>query len=395
MSTGASTRTPWPVAALTLFTASTFLSVTTEMLPTGLLSSMSRDLHSSEARVGILVTGYALMVALFAAPLGRATARVRRRTLFIGALAGYAASNVLMAAATVYPVAAAARLMGGLTHGLFWAMLAGYIARMVDPARLGRAMTVVFTGGTMAILLGVPAGTALGVAIGWRSAFVVLAGVSLLLVLIGWRILPDLPGADTADDLSLLQVLRTPAVTVVVLTTAVTMLGFFSFFTYISPFLQHAGLSEAAVSPTLLGYGLAGAVGLFLAGLLIDKRPRVGMLGGITLLTGALGLLAVGHRSPAVAVVGACLAGMALNSLAIGVQAATLRAAPPGATDTASALNASAFNLGIGGGALAGGAVLTTSGVGALPLVAAVLTGIGLLGVAYGRRNGFPATVPL
>lgn len=383
------------MAALVLFTAATFLSVTTEMLPTGLLSSMSRDLHSSEARVGILVTGYALMVALFAAPLGRTTARVRRRTLFTGALAGYAASNILMAVATVYPVAAVARLAGGLTHGLFWAMLAGYIARMVDPARLGRAMTLVFTGGTLAILLGVPAGTALGIALGWRTAFVALAGVSLLLVLLGWRILPDLPGADAADDLSLLQVLRTPAVTVVVITTAVTMLGFFSFFTYISPFLLHAGVNEQGLSPVLLGYGVAGAIGLFLAGLLIDKRPRVGMLGGSVVLTGALVLLAVGRGSVALAVVGCCLAGMALNSLALGVQAATLRAAPPGATDTASALNASAFNLGIGGGALFGGLVLDSFGVGALPLVAGVLVGIGLVGVAAGRRTGFPATVPL
>ncbi|GHJ49149.1 MFS transporter [Catellatospora sp. TT07R-123] len=378
-----------------LFTASTFLSVTTEMLPTGLLTAMSRDLHASEARVGILVTGYALMVALFAAPLGRATARIRRRVLFTGALAGYAASNVLMAVATVYPVAAVARLTGGLTHGLFWAMLAGYIARMVDPARLGRAMTLVFTGGTLAILLGVPAGTALGVAVGWRMAFVVLAAVSLLLVLLGWRILPDLPGADGADELSLLQVLRTPAVTVVVLTTAVTMLGFFSFFTYISPFLLHAGVSEQGLSPVLLGYGVAGAVGLFVTGLLIDKRPRVAMLGGAVLLTGALALMAVGRGSVPLAVIGACLAGMALNSQALGVQAATLRAAPAGATDTASALNASAFNIGIGGGALAGGLVLDSFGVAALPLVAAVLTGIGLVGVAAGRRNGFPATVPL
>ncbi len=388
-------REPWPLAGLLLVAAGTFLSVTTEMVPMGLLSSISRDLGVSEPTVGLLVTGYALMVALFAAPLGRLTARFPRRGLLVGTLLAYSASNVIMAMSDAYPLAAAARLLGGLAHGAFWAMCAGYVARMVSPDRVGRAVTLVFTGGTVAILLGVPAGTALGVAVGWRAAFVLLAGVGVVLALVGWRLLPDFPGESAGNGMSLLRVLRTPSVAIVVLTTAVTMLGYFGFYTYISPFLQSTGLREEQLSPALLGYGAAGAVGLLAAGLLVDRRPRLAMLGGVVLLTGALGVLGLSAHSPALAVAAAALAGLALNALATLVQAAILRAAPEGAADTAAALNASAFNVGIGGGALLGGLVLSGWGAAALPLVAAVLTTIGVCGVLYGRREGFPATVPL
>ncbi|MEV0273775.1 MFS transporter [Hamadaea sp. NPDC050747] len=384
---------PWPLASLLLVAAGTFLSVTTEMLPMGLLSSISHDLRVSEPSVGLLVTGYALMVALFAAPLGRATARLPRRALFVGTLVAYAGSSVLMAVSTAYPIAAVARLLGGLTHGVFWAMVAGYVARLVPPERLGRAVTIVFSGGTVAVLVGVPLGTGLGVAIGWRASFLALSGATALVALVASRLLPPMPGETSATETSLVRVLRTPSVTVVAVTTALTMLGYFAFYTYISPFLQASGVAEKTLGPALFGYGVAGAVGLFLAGMLVDRRPRLAMLSGGGILTAALVFLAGAPDGPVLAVAGVMVAGLALNGLAVLVQAAILRAAPPQAGDTASALNASAFNLGIGGGALLGGQVLAGWGTGALPAVAAVLTGAGLLGVLYGRRDGFPAVI--
>ncbi|NUR71763.1 MAG: MFS transporter [Hamadaea sp.] len=384
-------RAPWPLASLLLLAGGTFLSVTTEMLPMGLLSSISHDLRVSESSVGLLVTGYALMVALFAAPLGRLTARLPRRALFVGTLMAYAGSNVAMAASVSYPIATVARLAGGLTHGVFWAMVAGYVARLVPPERLGRAVTVVFTGGTVAVLVGVPLGTGLGVAVGWRASFLLLAAATAVIALVASRLLPAMPGESSADETSLFRVLRTPSVAVVAVTTALTMLGYFAFYTYISPFLQASGVAETSLGPALFGYGVAGAVGLFLAGLLVDRRPRLAMLTGGSLLTAALAYLSIAPDGAVFAVAGLMVAGLALNGLAVLVQAAILRAAPPQAGDTASALNASAFNLGIGGGALLGGQVLAAAGTGALPMVAATLTAAGLIGVLYGRRDGFPA----
>lgn len=383
-------RPQWPILNLLTLAAAVFLSITTEVLPTGLLPSISRDLGVSEARVGLLVTAYAVMVALFAMPLGFATARLPRRALLCVTLAGYALSNTVMAASDAYPVAFAARLVGGITHGVFWAMVGAYASRMVSPDRIGRAITVLGIGGTGAILLGVPSGTALGLAIGWRPTFALVALATLALAAVSWRRLPDLPGTDRAGTLRLADVARLPGLPTLATITTLTMLGHFSFITYVAPFLLHAGLPETAVAPVLLAYGLAGAAGLGLAGLLVDRRPRGAMIAAGAALTLALTALACSGGSAALAVAGTAATGLALGSLPVFLQAAMLRAAPL-ATEAAAGLHASAFNVGIGGGALLGGLTLDHWGAGALPTVAATLTGLALVAIVSSRRLGLPA----
>src|SRR5262245_61634351 len=105
-----------------------FLSVTTEGLPIGVLPAMSRDLGVTEGQLGLIVTAFALMVALFAAPLGVAVARMPRRRLLIAALFGYALCNLITAVSHAYALTVAGRLLGGLAHGVFWGMLGGYVS---------------------------------------------------------------------------------------------------------------------------------------------------------------------------------------------------------------------------------------------------------------------------
>jgi predicted MFS family arabinose efflux permease len=378
---------PWPLSGLLLLSLAVFVSVTTELLPTGLLPAMSRDLGVSEGRLGLLVTAYALMVAVLAAPIGMATARVGRRLLLTIALVGYAACNLVTAISDAYPLTVAGRLLGGLSHGLFWGMLAGYAGRFVTPDRVGRAVTIAAAGGTAAVLVGVPAGTALGVAFGWRAVFGWFAALSLVLAVICLRLLPLVPG--TAGDLALRfrDVVRLPGLVLVVSATGLIMLGHFSFITYIAPYLTAAGVTEHGLAPALLGYGAAGLLGIVIAGLLIDRRLRGAILASATALTFTFVALALGGMSAGIAVAGVAAAGVALGMLPVLLQAATLRISP-NASDPASALNASAFNVGIGGGALLGGLTLDHWGAPALPLVAAVLTASGLVVVILGRRVG-------
>jgi predicted MFS family arabinose efflux permease len=389
----AANRPQWPLAALLTMSAAVFLSVATELLPTGLLPAMSRDLGVTEGRLGLLVTAYAVMVALFAAPLGVAVARVSRRRLLLASLIGYGVCNAITAASDTFALTTAARIVGGLTHGVFWGMLGGYAGKIVSPDRVGRAVTIVTAGGTAAVLFGVPAGTALGVAIGWRSTFLAFTAASVLLLAISLRLLPDVPGRSAATPARLSAVLRLPGLAVIVTVTALTMLGHFSFFTYIAPFLLHTGLTEATVGPVLLGYGVAGLAGLIAAGLFVDSRPRAAMLAASAWLTTAYLVLAVAGTATAVAVVAGTATGLALGCMPVFLQTATLRAAP-GAADQASALNASAFNIGIGGGSLLGGVTLDQWGPGALPLIASVLTGLGLLAMVLGRRLAVPSPAP-
>lgn len=373
------------------------LSVTTELLPTGVLPQMSRDLDVSEGTLGVLVTAYALMVALFAAPLAMATSRFPRRTLLLSTLLGYTASNLVMVFSTAYPLALAARLVGGVMHGLFWGMLGGYVSRLVAPDRVGRALTITSAGGVGATLLAVPAGTAAATVIGWRGAFALLAGLGLLVTAIAWRTLPNLPGLVRAAGEAptrMLAVLRTPGLLGLIATTVTVILGHFSFYTYIAPFLLRSGVAEENIGLALLVYGGMGAVGLLAAGAVIDRHLRASMVASAVVLFACFVMLSLGVGGTALAVLLAGGTGVVLGCLPIFMQAAVLRLAPR-TPDPASALNASAFNIGIGGGALLGGVVVDHLGAGVLPVLAAVLSGIGVVAIVGDRRVGqFAPTHP-
>jgi MFS family permease len=153
-------RFPW-VGILTL-AACVFLSVTSEMLPTGLLSEMSGDLGVEESRVGLLVSVFAVAVVVSSAPLAALTRRVPRHALLLAVLAVFATSNLLTAIAPTFELVTATRVLGGLAHGLFWAVVGAYSAHLVPPALIGRAVALTVGGGSLAFVLGVPVGTAAG-----------------------------------------------------------------------------------------------------------------------------------------------------------------------------------------------------------------------------------------
>jgi MFS transporter, DHA1 family, inner membrane transport protein len=375
--------------------AAVFLSVTTELLPTGLLPAMSRDLKVTEGRLGLLVTAFALMVALFAAPLGMVFGRAPRRTVLVGALIGYGVCNAVTALSHSFPVTVGARVVGGLTHAVFWGMLGGYAGRIVSPDRVGRAVTIVSAGGTAAVLVGIPASTALGVAFGWPVVFGAVAAASIVVVGLALRLLPPVPGQSAAATVRMRDVVRLPGLARIVSVTALIMLGHFTFSTYVAPFLLHAGLSEAQVGPVLAGSGVVGLAGLTMTALLVDRKPRLAMLAGSASLSVAFLVLAVFGDSAVPAVVAGAATGLALGSLPTFLQTETLRAAPT-APEQASALNASAFNVGISGGALLGGTVLDHLGPAALPILSCTLTTAGLIVLTFHRPPSLaPTTAPV
>lgn len=366
---------PWP--SLLLLSAAVFISVTTELTPTGLLLGMSRDLAVSESQLGLLVTGYALMVALFAAPLGTVTARMPRKTLLVASLAAYTASNAVMVVAPNYQVAFGARLLGGITHGLFWAVVTGFAARLVTPDRIGRAVTVVSAGGSMAVLIGLPAGTSLGTAVGWRATFAGLTGVAVVLTLAAWWLLPEVPGSTAAVRSRMLDVLRVPNFAPIVAMTAVTMLGTYMMITYTAPLLHRAGISEDGIAPVLLANGLAGTLMLPVAGWVADRRLRAGIITAVGVLLGGLVLLWLNGTAAWAAVTAVIVFGFGMGLLPIFMQAATLLVAPDH-TEQASGINASAYNIGVAAGALTGAFALDAWGLAAIPPIGALLVAVGM-----------------
>lgn len=382
---------PWPLGKLLLLSAALAMTVTTEMVPMGLLPMMSRDLGTSESTIGLLVTAYAVVVALAAIPLTRLTLTWERRTLFLLILSAFVLSNVLMALAQQYWMAAAARLVGGLGHALFFSVVGVFASRLVSPDRVGRAVAIVWAGSSVSFTLGVPVGTALGAALGWRATFGVLAGFSIVLLLAAGRLLPPLTGAERGTTISLRRLLGSPALRTVVAAIGLLMLGQYILYTYISPLLTRTGLSESSVGPVLFAYGAAGVIGMWVSGVLSDRRPRAALLGGIAvLLLAIVGLIALtGSVAATVAVV--VLWGIAFGVMPGLFQAGALRAAPE-SPDTGAALYNVSFNIGIGGGALVGGQAMDAFGIGVLPPLALTVVLLGLAVVVVGRA-GFPARI--
>lgn len=370
---------------LVVLAAATFVGVSTELLPIGLLPQMSSDLATSEAAAGMAVTGYALVVALSATVLTAATARWPRRRLLLVVLVVYAASTAAAAGAPDVAVLLAARMVGGLSHGVFWSMIAGYAVRLVPPEQVGRATSAVFTGNALAVAVGLPLATATGESFGWRTAFLGATALTVVVAVCARYLLPPLPAlarpAVAAGERragSVRDALAQPGVRKVSVVTALVVLGHYTFFSYISVYLGAVGVPSGRIGGALLAYGVAGVVGTLLLGRAYDRWPVASLavvIGTLLCALASSAVLVLADSAPwvtAAAVVSTTALGAAAISLPVALQAMVLRHAGP-APDAASSLFVAAFNLGISGGALLGGLLLATAGVPLLPITGVVI----------------------
>jgi predicted MFS family arabinose efflux permease len=392
-------RTPrgFPWIPLLVMATLTFTFVTSEFLPTGLLPDMAHELKVSESQIGLLITLFAATVVISTAPLTALTRKYSRKKLLITLIVIFVVANLLAAAAPNYWVLASARVLGGLAHGLFWSVVAAYTGGLVPKRQIGRPVAITGGGGTAAFVLGVPVGTALGHALGWRLAFVVIAVSILLLLVLMIRYLPaiqHIPKLATGEiALPLYKDKSVPGVVIVCLIVVLLLTAHNTFATYMAPYLiGPVSIAPAAVAGILLLNGVGGAVGLTIAGVVADRWPRAALITAIGVLI--VGLLIVG-LFPHVFWVE--IAAMFLWSAAFGsappmLQARMLHTASPRMRDTAAAYITTSFNLAIGAGAFFGGLLLDFVSLRALPFVdivgslAAVV--MVLVGDAWLRRRG-------
>ena len=248
------------------------LAVTTEMLPVGLLPGIAASFDMGTSTTGLLVSLYAVMVATLAVPLTIATTRLPRKPLLLTTLLLYVVSNVLVAVAPSFAVVAAGRAIGGLTHALFFSLCIGYVPRLVGRAHVGRALAIAAGGASAGFVLGVPLSTSLGTAVGWRSAFGVLAVLAAATLLLVAKLLPPVARDNPARGAESHQGRRQLAC--VIGSNTLTFLGQFTLYTFISVVLLHAGARPTLIGPVLLLCGACGLVGLWFAGSTLDRNPR-------------------------------------------------------------------------------------------------------------------------
>ena len=376
-----------PIALLAL-TAGAFGIGTTEFVIMGLLLQVSNDLHVTIAGAGLLISGYALGVAVGAPLLTLATRRLPRKTVLLALMAIFTLGNLACALAPNYELLMAARVVTSLAHGTFFGVGAVVATGLVPADKRASAISIMFTGLTAATLLGVPAGAWLGLHFGWRAAFWAVTAIGVLAWVVLAVFVPraerDTVETSMRDELA---VLARPQVLLGLLMTVLGYAGVFVVFTYIQPVLtQLTGLSAAAVSPVLLVFGAGLAAGNLLGGRLADKGPMRAVLVTLAALAAVLGAMQFVIHTPVAAIAFVAVLGIAAFATVSPLQLRVLEKASGAGQNLASSLNIAAFNLGNALGAWVGGAVIDHGpGLAALGWVAALLTLSGL-GVALWSR---------
>ncbi|WP_375389397.1 MFS transporter [uncultured Amnibacterium sp.] len=366
----------------------TFVAVTTEIVPVGLLPQMSRAFSVSEAVTGLLVTVYAALVAVLAIPLTRLTTRLPRKPLLLGTIALYSVGNLVIALAPSFAVLCAGRAIGGIAHALFFSLSSAYAAALVPPRIQGRALAIAASGASIGYVLGVPLVTSIGAALDWRAAFGALAIGGVLAALVTAAALPAATAAEEAARRP-----RGPrrALIGAAVVNAVAFFGHYALYTYVSTLLLRAAVPEPAIGPALFLFGATGVVGLWLAGLVIDRRPRAGFLGALVLGAVCVAALLVLQTSTAGTVTAVAAWVVGFGAIPVFCTAACLRARAL-TPDLSAAVNNSASNAGIGLGAAVGGAVLAGAGLPSVVALAAVAFAVAAL-LAIMLRDAFPARV--
>ncbi|WP_171962429.1 MFS transporter [Bordetella trematum] len=375
-----------PYGALLALATTGFIGILTETLPAGLLPQINQGLGVSQALAGQTITVYAVGSILAAIPLTLATRHWRRRSVLLMAIAGFLVFNTITALSSSYPLTLAARLLAGLAAGLSWTLLPGYARRMVAPAQQGRAMALAMAGTPVALALGVPLGTWLGQAIGWRNTFGLVSGVTLLLWIGVLRAMPDFPAQRTAHR-RLRTVLRLPGLRPILLTTALWMLAHNLLYTYVAPFVAQAGLG-GQVDRVLLVFGVCALLSLWLAGLAVDRCLRRCVLSSLALFVAAAGLLAGGATQAGTVYLAVILWGLSFGGAATLLQTALADSAGE-AADVAQSMSVTIWNSAIAGGGAVGGLLLQSQGLTVFPWVLAALALAALLVAAGARRHGF------
>ena len=365
--------------ALWVLTLSAFAIGTTEFVIVGLIPVLAASLQVSLPSAGLLVSFYALGVAIGAPLLTALTGRVPRKPLLLGLMALFIVGNLLAWQAPDYYTLLAARVLTGLAHGVFFSIGSTLATSLVSKDKAASAIALMFSGLTVALVTGVPLGTWLGQMFGWQSVFLAVAVLGVIaftgsLVLVPKHLPQPVPSSVWAQ----LAVLKKPRLLLVYAITALGYGGSFVAFTYLAPLMEQiTGFAPSGVALVMLVYGVSVAAGNIWGGKLADQKGPVRALQMIfSLLALVLFALTFTVHSPVLVVATVLAWGAVAFGNVAGLQVYVVQQAQrdaPHAVDVASGLKIAAFNVGIAGGAWAGGLIVEHMGLLATPWIGGIV----------------------
>ncbi|MFC1469301.1 MFS transporter [Rhodococcus qingshengii] len=331
---------------------------TTEFVAMGLLPGMASGLGVSEPVAGHVISAYALGVVVGAPLIAALTARVPRRTLLIALMVAFTVGNAASVFAPSYTTLMMARFVAGLPHGAYFGVAALVAAHLAEPGKRAKAVAMVMMGLSVANVIGVPVAAWIGQALGWRSAFALVAviGVATVASLFVW--IPRLDGMPVTNPITELGALGRVQVWMTLIVGMVGFGGMFAVYTYISTTLTDvSGLGVSFIPLALMLYGLGMVAGNFVGGYLADRALMKGLFLSMGSLVVILAIFVIAVRNPYTALVFVFLIGLAGSSMVPGLQTRLMDVAEDAQTLAAS-LNHAALNIANAFGAWIGGVVI-------------------------------------
>lgn len=373
-----------PIALFAL-TLSAFAIGTTEFVIVGLIPTMASDLAVSLPSAGLLVSLYALGVAIGAPVITALTGNWPRKKVLLSVMSLFVLGNVLAWQAPSYETLIIARILTGLAHGVFFSIGSTVATGLVSKEKAASAIAIMFTGLTVALVTGVPLGTYIGQAFGWQATFLTVANLGVIALLGSALLIPANLKQPPATKISAqLKVLTEPRLLLVYAITALGYGGTFTAFTYLAPILENvSGFSSGTIGLIMLVYGVSVAIGNIWGGKMADKLGPVKALTAIFIgLAMILLVFNLAAYHPVSAVITILIWGAFAFGNVPGLQVYVVNLAEkhtPDAVDVASGLNIAAFNVGIALGSWGGGLIVAKHGLMNTPWVGALIVIIALL----------------
>lgn len=355
----------WPVMGLTF---AAFIFNTSEFIPIGLLSGIAGDFAITESRAGLLITVYAWVVAIASLPLMVTVSRAEGRKLMLSVVGVFMLGQALSAMSSGYWMLMFSRILVACSHAIFWSIVTPLAVRMAPSGQDSKALGMIVSGSSIAMIVGLPLGRTVGLYLGWRMTFALIAVLAAAVLLLLAFMLPKVPGKGGFSWSKLPSLLGiTPLRNLYVLTVLVVT-AHFTGYSYIEPFLAcEAGFGASGITAVLMLFGVMGIVGSILFSRHNASRPSFFMEYAVLGISGSL-LLSGAVSFNAVPMVALCvLWGLAVSFLNLSFQSEVIRFSPEDGAAVAMSIYSGIYNVGIGAGALFGGLVcdhLSVSSVG-------------------------------
>ena len=375
-----------------------FIVNMSEFMPIGLLTDIATDFEVSEASAGLLISFYAWAVAILSLPIMLLLRKMEFRRMLLMCIALFTFFQVLSGVSSSYGMLMVSRIGVAVAHSIFWSIATPLAVRVVPPELQKLAISAVATGTSVAMIAGLPIGRIIGLALGWRMTFIVIAVVSVLALILLVLVFPRLENPGTFTLKRMPDLFRNKLLVGIYVMLAIYVTGYYTGYSYIEPFLyQIAGLSDNMVTVVLTVFGLAGIVGSVLFTKFYDRTRFRFMT--MALVGSAICLMLLEPSAMTVLTVTAVCAlwGLFATSFNVAFQNETLRASPGDATAISMSLYSGIFNVGIAMGSIIGGIVTDSPSMGVIDigfvgavfvLVAAIITAFYLIGKIRERESG-------